>query len=150
MEAEGRRARRGGEKDGGRAKKERDNAGQTSINQELSMGDGIYREQPNAMAINQGLECQLYQYPLQHGYVDTHTERITYTHLKIGLYVSQFSAVEHYVDGLLWLVSTLNIISMSRTRTHTEKQNEYFTYTITEQGLGDGTHFTLQGVANCF
>lgn len=28
------------------------------------MGCGIYREQPNAIAINQGLECQLYQYLL--------------------------------------------------------------------------------------
>lgn len=48
--------------------------GQTSINQALSMGYGIYREQPNAMAINQGLECQLYQYPT---YPVVHTERNT-------------------------------------------------------------------------
>lgn len=47
-----------------------------SINQALSMGYGIYREQPNAMAINQGLECQLYQYPsctVMFSHKETHT-----------------------------------------------------------------------------
>lgn len=37
--------------------------GQTSITPARSMGDGIYPEQPNAMAINQASECQPYQYP---------------------------------------------------------------------------------------
>ena len=57
-----------GEEEGWKERKEKKGRrwacnGQTSINQALSMGYGIYREQPNAMAINQGLECQLYQYP---------------------------------------------------------------------------------------
>lgn len=75
---------KGCKREGRRERKERDNAGtcngQTSINQALSMGYGIYREQPNAMAINQGLECQLYQYPLQHYRCSCAGEQHTHTH----------------------------------------------------------------------
>lgn len=49
--------------------------GQTSINQALSMGYGIYKEQPNAMAINQGLECQLYQYPCKRSWRRAHIRK---------------------------------------------------------------------------
>lgn len=77
--------------------------GQTSINQALSMGYGIYREQPNAMAINQGVECQLYQYPLYMvtvALVHTEIKKHTHTHLGRDQHFSLFSWQEHNVVRL--------------------------------------------------
>lgn len=85
------------------------------------MGYGIYREQPNAMAINQGFECQLYQYPLYTvmGAL-VHTEKKilhTHTHLKIDLYFSLFSWEQHYVDEVLCLTLILfRCLKLGRTQ----------------------------------
>lgn len=70
--------------------------------------------------------------PLVLGHGRTCARRKKHTPLKIDLYFSPFSWEEHYVDRVLWLVSNLNIISMSQTRTHTVKLNECTAYTITD------------------
>lgn len=58
-----------------------------------------------------------------------HTKK---TYLKTDLYFCLFSREEHYVNRVLWLFSYLNILSMSQTRTHVVKLNEYITHTITD------------------
>lgn len=128
-------------------------SGQTSINRALSMGYGIYREQPNAMAINQGLEGQLYQCP-KYTTMVTRTESNTHTcthkiaenrpapspDFKAGAPCEQTSSV-----------SNLNILSTSQTRTHEVKLNENITHTITHTRAPETAYiFTQQGVANCF
>ena len=50
-----------------------------------------------------------------------------------------------HVDRAPWLVSNLNIISMSRTRTHAEKWNEYITYTIVDDKAWEMAHILLRG-----
>lgn len=75
-----------------------------------------------------GLECQLYQYP-EFTVRGTVEQKHTRTHTPQNRQIL-FSV---FMGGKLcgWNAN-INIISMSQSRTRTEKRNEYITSTITE------------------